>query len=49
MGAEAKSECIVASSVQILPAADVLDTLSAVSTKVATVILDPWDNRGVGG
>lgn len=36
------------SSVEILPAADVLDTLAAIK-EVTTVILDPWYNRGVGG
>lgn len=35
-------------SVEILPAADVLDTLTA-SPKVGTVIVDPWYNKGVGG
>ena len=33
---------------EVLPPADVLDTLRA-SARVAAVILDPWYNRGVGG
>ena len=36
------------SSVEILPAADVLDTLRT-SNEVTAVILDPWYNKGVGG
>lgn len=36
------------SSVRILPAADVLDTLKT-SKSVTAVILDPWYNKGVGG
>ena len=36
------------STVSILPAADVLDTLANASL-VKTVILDPWYNKGVGG
>lgn len=36
------------SSVNILPAADVLDTLTR-TKEAAAVILDPWYNRGVGG
>ena len=35
-------------TVDLLPAADVLDTL-ANSSKVNAVILDPWYNKGVGG
>ena len=34
--------------VEILPAADVLDTLAAAKA-VTAVILDPWYNKGVGG
>ena len=34
--------------VQVLPPADVLETLSA-APKVEAVILDPWYNKGVGG
>ena len=33
----------------VLPAADVMDTLSSVKSPVEAVILDPWYNRGVGG
>ena len=36
------------SSVEILPAADVLDTLRTAG-EVSAVILDPWYNKGVGG
>ena len=36
------------SSVEILPPADVLETLRT-AQKVSTVILDPWYNKGVGG
>lgn len=36
------------SSVEILPAADVLETLAA-TKEVTAVILDPWYNKGVGG
>lgn len=49
MTAAAKGERTIVSSVQILPAADVLDTLFTVTAKVAAVILGPWYNRGVGG
>lgn len=49
MDVEAKDERATALSAQILPAADVFDTLSAIPAKVATIILDPWYNRGVGG
>ena len=35
-------------SVEILPAADVLDTLTT-SMRVGTVIIDPWYNKGIGG
>lgn len=49
MAAVATGRRALASSAQILPVADVLDTLSAVTAKVAAVILDPWYNRGVGG
>lgn len=35
-------------SVEILPPADVLDTLNSVS-EVQTAILDPWYNKGIGG
>ena len=35
--------------VKILPPADVMDTLKAINTKISSVILDPWYNRGVGG
>lgn len=35
-------------NVKVLPAADVLDTLTRVS-KVKATILDPWYNKGVGG
>jgi len=35
-------------TVEILPAADVLDTLRSTEA-VSTVILDPWYNKGVGG
>ena len=38
----------VQTSVEILPPADVLDTLIS-SRNVGAVILDPWYNRGVGG
>ncbi len=37
------------SSVRILPAADVLDTLWSTTNEVSAVILDPWYNKGVGG
>ena len=37
------------SRVEILPAADVLDTLSKAPRRVAATILDPWYNKGVGG
>ena len=37
-----------ASSISILPAADVLDTLSSTES-VNTIILDPWYNKGIGG
>lgn len=36
------------STVEVLPPADVFDTLTN-SPKVRTVILDPWYNKGVGG
>ena len=36
------------SSIQILPAADVLDTLRS-TVDVTAVILDPWYNKGLGG
>ncbi|MCY4463995.1 MAG: site-specific DNA-methyltransferase [Chloroflexi bacterium] len=36
------------SSIKILPAADVLDTLNNTES-VNTIILDPWYNKGVGG
>ena len=49
MVATAKSEPEMTSPVQLLPVADVLETLSTVTAKVAAVILDPWYNRGVGG
>ena len=35
-------------TVEILPPADVLDTLASIST-VKAVILDPWYNKGIGG
>lgn len=35
-------------SIEVLPAADVLDTLRS-TEKVTTVMLDPWYNKGVGG
>ena len=35
--------------IEVRPAADVLQTLSAVSQRVAATILDPWYNKGVGG
>ena len=44
----AQPECLFPPTVAILPAADVMDTLSA-APKVSAVILDPWYNRGVGG
>lgn len=47
--AKSESEREMAPSVQILPATDVMETLSTVTAKVAAVILDPWYNRGVGG
>ena len=37
-----------ASSIQILSAADVFDTLNSTKS-VNTIILDPWYNKGVGG
>ena len=49
MVAVAQGEHGMASSVRILPVADVLDTLSTITAEVAAVILDPWYNRGVGG
>lgn len=36
------------STIEILPAADVLDTLRT-TDQVTAVILDPWYNKGVGG
>ena len=36
------------SSIEVLPAADVLDTLRS-SENVTAVILDPWYNKGIGG
>ena len=39
---------IVSSPVEILPAADALDTLRA-TEPICTIILDPWYNKGVGG
>ena len=38
-----------AASVEILPPADALETLSGVSVRAAATILDPWYNKGVGG
>ena len=38
-----------AASVEILPPADALETLSSVSVRAAATILDPWYNKGVGG
>ena len=35
-------------TVDVLPPADVLDTLAS-TTRVDAVVLDPWYNRGVGG
>lgn len=49
MVAVAKDGRWIKSSAQILPAADVLDTLSTITTEVTAVILDPWYNRGVEG
>lgn len=34
---------------RVLPPADVIDTLTSVTEKVATTILDPWYNKGIGG
>lgn len=42
------SQVETSSSVEILPPADVLDTLSRCG-RVTAVILDPWYNKGVGG
>ena len=39
----------VSDDVRILPAGDVLDTIAGVTGRVATTILDPWYNKGVGG
>ena len=38
-----------AADIDIRPPADVLETLSSVSTRVTATILDPWYNKGVGG
>lgn len=38
-----------ASKIDILPPADVLDTLRNLDRQVTTTILDPWYNKGVGG
>ena len=35
--------------IEIRPAADVLETLSSISSRVDCTILDPWYNKGVGG
>ncbi len=39
----------LASTIEILPPADVLDTLTHINRKITTTILDPWYNKGVGG
>ena len=39
----------MASNVEIWRPADVLETLSRVTTRVTATILDPWYNKGVGG
>ena len=38
-----------ASSISVLEAQDVIDTLSSLRQGVTTTILDPWYNKGVGG
>ena len=38
-----------ASSIEILEAQDVIDTLSSIRQSVTTTILDPWYNKGFGG
>lgn len=38
-----------ANGIEVLPPADVMDTFKTINTKVSSVILDPWYNRGVGG
>lgn len=35
--------------IEVLPSADVLDTLSSIKEPVKATILDPWYNKGVGG
>lgn len=37
------------SLIELLPTADVLETLSSLDREVTTTILDPWYNKGVGG
>ncbi len=44
-GPRPRAEC---AAVEILPPADVMDTLAA-TRHVGTVILDPWYNKGIGG
>jgi site-specific DNA-methyltransferase (adenine-specific) len=36
-------------TIQVLPPADVLETLASIKGTVTTTILDPWYNKGVGG
>jgi site-specific DNA-methyltransferase (adenine-specific) len=44
-----ESESPSESTIEILPPADVLTTLTSVNKRVTTTILDPWYNKGVGG
>ena len=48
-GQSALDRPMLVNGVKILPPADVMDTLKAVNTKISSVMLDPWYNRGVGG
>ena len=48
-GRSLQQEKSAGGSINILPAADVMETLSSIDRPVQSVILDPWYNRGVGG
>jgi hypothetical protein len=46
---EAQETFLKEDAVTILPPQDVMDTLRTIRQPVATTILDPWYNKGVGG
>lgn len=44
-----ESSDIMSQQIELLPVADVLETLDSVDEHASAVMLDPWYNRGVGG